>query len=80
VLSTGPALGQDEAAFARARQEMVERHLKARDIADARVLWAMGKVPRHRFVRPSLAGEAYATGLCRSRRGRPSRSPTSWRS
>jgi protein-L-isoaspartate(D-aspartate) O-methyltransferase len=59
VLSTGPAPAQDEAAFARARQEMVERQLKSRDVTDARVLWAMGKVPRHRFVRPSLTGEAY---------------------
>jgi protein-L-isoaspartate(D-aspartate) O-methyltransferase len=55
-----PVLGQDEAAFTRARQQMVEHQLKARDITDARVLWAMGKVPRHRFVRPSLMGEAYA--------------------
>lgn len=51
---------QDQAAFARARQQMVEQQLKARDITDARVLWAMGRVPRHRFVRPTLAGEAYA--------------------
>jgi protein-L-isoaspartate(D-aspartate) O-methyltransferase len=51
---------QDEAAFARARQQMVEHQLKTRDITDARVLWAMGRVPRHRFVRPTLAGEAYA--------------------
>ena len=50
---------QDEVAFARARQEMVERQLKGRDITDARVLAAMGKVPRHRFVRPALATEAY---------------------
>src|SRR3990172_7728912 len=51
---------EDEAAFARARQQMVEHQLKTRDITDARVLWAMGRVPRHRFVRPTLAGEAYA--------------------
>jgi protein-L-isoaspartate(D-aspartate) O-methyltransferase len=55
-----PPSPPDEAALARARQAMVERQLKARDITDARVLWAMGKVPRHRFVRPSLVGEAYA--------------------
>jgi len=56
------AAAQDsqEAALARARQEMVERDLKGRDITDARVLWAMGKVSRHRFVRPMLAREAYA--------------------
>ncbi len=54
------AAAQDEAAFARARQQMVEQHLMARDITDARVLWAMGKVPRQRFVHPALAREAYA--------------------
>jgi len=54
-----PSAVQDEAAFARARQEMVERQLKGRDITDARVLAAMSKVPRHRFVRPSWAGQAY---------------------
>jgi protein-L-isoaspartate(D-aspartate) O-methyltransferase len=55
-----PCAGQDELVFARARQQMVERQLKGRDITDARVLAAMGKVPRHRFVRPSTAGDAYA--------------------
>jgi protein-L-isoaspartate(D-aspartate) O-methyltransferase len=57
--SGGPAAAEDEAAFARARQQMVERQLKGRDITDARVLAAMGKVPRHRFVRPSWTGQAY---------------------
>ncbi len=51
---------QDEAAVHRARQQMVERQLKARDIIDPRVLAAMGKVPRHRFVSVGLAGQAYA--------------------
>ncbi len=60
VLVASLATAQDEAAFTRARQQMVERHLKARDITDARVLWAMGKVPRHRFVQPARASEAYA--------------------
>lgn len=60
VLVANLASAQDEAAFTRARQQMLEQHLKARDITDARVLWAMGKVPRHRFVRSTLAGEAYA--------------------
>jgi protein-L-isoaspartate(D-aspartate) O-methyltransferase len=57
--SGGPAAAEDEAGFARARQQMVERQLKGRDITDARVLAAMGKVPRHRFVRPSWTGQAY---------------------
>ncbi len=60
VALAAPGAAQDEAAFGRARQQMVERQLKARDITDARVLWAMGKVPRHRFVRSALLGEAYA--------------------
>jgi protein-L-isoaspartate(D-aspartate) O-methyltransferase len=51
---------EDEAAFTLARQQMVERQLKGRDITDARVLWAMGKVRRHLFVSPSHQGEAYA--------------------
>ncbi len=54
-----PCSAQDEAAFVRARQQMVERQLQGRGITDARVLAAMGKVPRHRFVRPNLVGEAY---------------------
>jgi protein-L-isoaspartate(D-aspartate) O-methyltransferase len=58
-MAAAPAVGQDEVSLSRARQEMVERQLRARDITDPRVLWAMGKVPRHRFVRPSLVGEAY---------------------
>lgn len=54
------AASADEAAFERARQQMVERQLKARDITDAAVLRAMGRVPRHRFVGSALASQAYA--------------------
>lgn len=39
---------------------MVERDLRRRGIRDARVLGAMGRVPRHRFVPPELVGEAYS--------------------
>jgi len=49
--------GQD--SFQDARQAMVARQLQRRDITDPRVLTAMGKVPRHRFVPPSLASRAY---------------------
>jgi protein-L-isoaspartate(D-aspartate) O-methyltransferase len=49
----------DDATFARARQQMVERQLQDRDIRDPAVLRAMGKVPRHRFVAPGLAAQAY---------------------
>ncbi|MFC5949058.1 protein-L-isoaspartate(D-aspartate) O-methyltransferase [Pseudonocardia lutea] len=40
------------------RADMVAR-LRTRGIADERVLSAMAAVPRERFVRPELAGEAY---------------------
>ncbi|OHB81504.1 MAG: protein-L-isoaspartate O-methyltransferase [Planctomycetes bacterium RBG_16_64_10] len=41
---------------------MVERQLQARDITDARVLAAMARVPRHRFVPPPLRAAAYSDG------------------
>jgi protein-L-isoaspartate(D-aspartate) O-methyltransferase len=43
-----------------ARQRMVEEQLAGRDIADRRVLDAMGSVPREAFVPPDLAHLAYA--------------------
>src|SRR5450432_3894302 len=50
----------EEARFAEARRQMVSAQLVARGITDARVLAAMGTVPRHLFVAPALADEAYA--------------------
>ncbi|HZO88980.1 MAG TPA: protein-L-isoaspartate(D-aspartate) O-methyltransferase [Chthonomonadaceae bacterium] len=49
----------DERAFAAARERMVREHLQARDIFDLRVLEVMRRVPRHRFVPPEAAAEAY---------------------
>ena len=46
-------------AFEREREEMVAEQLEARGIRDARVLDAMRRVPRHRFVPPELLGHAY---------------------
>jgi len=46
--------------FAQAREEMVERQLAARGIADPLVLEAFRRVPRELFVSPEQAGEAYA--------------------
>lgn len=60
LLITLRVASADEAAFQRARQQMVERQLKARDITDAAVLRAMTRVPRHRFVSSALASHAYA--------------------
>ncbi len=49
----------DEGWFDRARARMVADQLRARDIADSRVLAAMARVPRHEFVDPSLRRRAY---------------------
>jgi protein-L-isoaspartate(D-aspartate) O-methyltransferase len=43
----------------RARAEMVATQLRGRDITDPRVLEAMGRVERHRFVPDALRAEAY---------------------
>ncbi len=47
-------------AFEAARATMVETQLRRRGIADERVLEAMGKVPRERFVPAELIELAYA--------------------
>ena len=49
-------------AFARRRAAMVATQIEARGITDAAVLAAMRKVPRHRFVPPSLVDDAYVDG------------------
>ncbi|HUT11619.1 MAG TPA: protein-L-isoaspartate(D-aspartate) O-methyltransferase [Thermoguttaceae bacterium] len=43
-----------------ARQEMLRSQLRRRGIVDRRVLAAMGKVPRERFIPDELQEEAYA--------------------
>jgi protein-L-isoaspartate(D-aspartate) O-methyltransferase len=48
-----------EARLARERERMVEDQLVRRGIADARVLAAMRRIPRHRFVDEGLAHNAY---------------------
>jgi protein-L-isoaspartate(D-aspartate) O-methyltransferase len=52
--------GKPADPFAGPRAEMVREQLADRGITDARVLAAMGEVPRHRFVPAELLGEAYA--------------------
>lgn len=42
------------------RERMVREQIVARGVTDARVLAAMRRVPRHRFVPAALAGNAYA--------------------
>ena len=48
-----------ESAFARERARMVQEQLVARGISDQRVLDAMNRVPRHRFVEEGLRHRAY---------------------
>lgn len=45
--------------FRIARKKMVEEQLIARGIHDVRVLGAMGRIPRHEFVDPGMAAQAY---------------------
>ena len=45
--------------YANARARMVRTQIEARGVADRRVLAAMATVPRHRFVAPGLAPQAY---------------------
>jgi protein-L-isoaspartate(D-aspartate) O-methyltransferase len=51
--------GVDDPFLAR-RYAMVAQQIESRGVADARVLAAMRKVPRHRFVPGDLLGDAYA--------------------
>ena len=67
LLVAPPSSGQERAdrtaaedvATRRARNDMVEHQLRARDIDDRRVLEVMAKVPRHRFVPERIQGSAY---------------------
>jgi protein-L-isoaspartate(D-aspartate) O-methyltransferase len=53
-------LSVDERAEARFREAMVAEQIAGRGVADPAVLAAMRKVPRHLFVPPDLARDAYA--------------------
>src|SRR5262245_29368751 len=49
----------DERTFAAARERMAQEQLQTREISDLRVLDAMRRVPRHRFVPPDQVEFAY---------------------
>ena len=51
---------EEDPAFAEARQRMVRRHLRGRDIDNARVLEVMGRVRRQLFVPEAIRDAAYA--------------------
>ena len=55
------AVPEDE-QYAEARARMVQQQIARRGITDARVLTAMGKVPRHLFVPQDLHHLAYRDG------------------
>jgi protein-L-isoaspartate(D-aspartate) O-methyltransferase len=59
ALACSPARDSEDAAFARAREEMVATQIVSRGVRDPRTLAAMRKVPRHLFVPAPLAGQAY---------------------
>jgi protein-L-isoaspartate(D-aspartate) O-methyltransferase len=48
-----------ETALARDREAMVQTQIAARGVKDTRVLDAMRRIPRHRFVPPSARERAY---------------------
>lgn len=52
-------MGASEEQLARARRQMVDQQLRARGIADERVLDAFAAVPRERFLPPDCVHEAY---------------------
>jgi len=56
---TSVAQAQKTESFFTARQQMIERQLKGRDITNPAVLRAMAEVPRHHFVPASLQSMAY---------------------
>jgi len=60
--SDEPPAGTASDPFAARRLEMVETQIVARGVADERVLGAMRRVPRHRFVPADLQDEAYLDG------------------
>jgi protein-L-isoaspartate(D-aspartate) O-methyltransferase len=60
ALSCGPPPPATSGDPDRAREAMVAGQIEQRGVRDSRTLAAMRKVPRHLFVPPALAAEAYA--------------------
>jgi protein-L-isoaspartate(D-aspartate) O-methyltransferase len=60
LLSASRCASRSEEDYLALRLRMVEEQLRARDIEDASVLAAMGRVPRHLFVPEALRFQAYA--------------------
>jgi protein-L-isoaspartate(D-aspartate) O-methyltransferase len=50
---------RDDGRYARERERMVDEQVAGRGVTDPRVLAAMRRVPRHRFVQEALRARAY---------------------
>jgi protein-L-isoaspartate(D-aspartate) O-methyltransferase len=50
---------RDDGRYARERERMVDEQVAARGVTDPRVLAAMRRIPRHRFVQEALQERAY---------------------
>jgi protein-L-isoaspartate(D-aspartate) O-methyltransferase len=50
---------RDDGRYARERERMVDEQVAGRGVTDSRVLAAMRRVPRHRFVQEALRARAY---------------------
>jgi protein-L-isoaspartate(D-aspartate) O-methyltransferase len=60
LAATVPVFAQpSDAQLTARRRQMVSEQIADRDVTDRRVLEAMRKVPRHRFVPPALVSRAY---------------------
>lgn len=64
--------------FARAQEEMVETQIKDRGIKDERLLQAMLRVERYRFVPEEMQRLAYTGWGCHFRSASPSVLPSLW--
>ena len=58
-MTTAERGGAGDRAYAAERAEMVRTQIRARGIESARVLAALGRVPRHLFVAEELRASAY---------------------
>ncbi len=59
AMSSGLDRSEDDDRFQKKRRDMIERHLRNRDITDARVLEVMQRIPRHLFVPENVRDSAY---------------------
>lgn len=59
-VTIGDMMVDEDDRHAERRRQMVREQLEARGIRDPRVLDAMRRIPRHRFVPPELEPQAYA--------------------